>query len=403
MPTELRKQLLIMAVGAGSSVSLLYFCQPLLAEMAQTFKVPDHEMHWVPALTQLGAALGTLFILPLSDRYERRGLAVRMCWMLSCAAVCTACSPRFAFLLASSLLIGFSTCIPHLLVPIATLVAPPSKNASAIATVMSGLLVGVLLGRTFAGILGGTFGWRIVYLIGAAIILLLGITLGRALPECHSSLQVSYGELLASAVKLFRYRLLRESAFIGGMMFGAFNAFWTTLVFLLGAPPYHYGARVAGALGFLAASSAIAAPMMGRLVDRKSARFGVGISIVALLISFAILATMGRHLFGLILGIIVLDAAAQCGHVANLARVYAAFPEARSRAGMVYMVCFFLGGSLGSTLGGYGWNRMGWIGVCLAGSAMTAAALAVHLLPGAASDSRMQLQTGDSPVEQQPS
>ena len=53
MPTELRKQLLVMAVGAGSSVALLYFCQPLLAEMAQTFKVPSHEMHWVPALTQL--------------------------------------------------------------------------------------------------------------------------------------------------------------------------------------------------------------------------------------------------------------------------------------------------------------------------------------------------------------
>ncbi len=399
MPTELRKQLLVMAVGAGSSVALLYFCQPLLAEMAQSFKVPDHEMHWVPAITQLGAALGTMFILPLSDRFERRGLAVRMCWILSGAAVCTACAPDFALLLVSSLLVGFATCIPHLLVPIATLVAPPGKNASAIATVMSGLLVGVLLGRTFAGILGGTFGWRVVYLIGAAIILLLSHVLRRTLPECHSNLQVSYGELLASAARLLRHRLLRESAFIGGMMFGGFNAFWTTLVFLLGTPPYHYGAKTAGALGLLAASSAIAAPMMGRLVDRKSARFGVGISIVALLISFVILATLGRHLFGLMLGIIVLDASAQCGHVANLARVYATFPEARSRAGMAYMVCFFLGGSLGSSLGGYGWNRMGWLGVCLAGSAMTIAALAVHLLPGAASGSRMQLQTGNSLVQ----
>jgi predicted MFS family arabinose efflux permease len=399
MSTELRKQLLVMAVGAGSSVALLYFCQPLLAEMAQSFKVPDHEMHWVPAITQLGAALGTMFILPLSDRLERRGLAVRMCWMLSGAAVCTACAPNFVFLLAGSLLVGFATCIPHLLVPIATLVAPPGQNARAISIVMSGLLVGVLLGRTLAGILGGTFGWRIVYLIGAAIVLLIGYLLRRTLPECHSNLQVSYGELLASAVKLFRHRTMRESAFISAMLFGAFNAFWTTLIFLLGTPPYHYGARTAGALGLLAASSALAAPMMGRLVDRKSARFGVGVSIVTLLISFVILKTMGLHLFGLMLGIIVLDASAQCGHVANLARVYGTFKEARSRAGMDYMVCFFLGGSLGSSLGGYGWNRMGWTGVCLAGSAMTAAALAVHFLPGAASDSRMQLQTENSFVQ----
>lgn len=396
MPTDLRKQLLVMAVGAGSSVALLYFCQPLLAEMARSLNVPSREMHLVPAMAQLGAALGVLFILPLGDRYERRALAVRMCWILAGAAVFMACAPSFALLLAGSMLIGVATCIPHLLVPIATLIAPPGRNASAIATVMSGLLVGVLLGRTVAGIVGGAFGWRVVYLIGAAIMLLIGIVLRRTLPECRSNLQVGYTELLASAVRLFRYRVMRESAFISAMLFGAFNAFWTTLVFVLATPPYHYGAKTAGALGLLAAASALGAPLMGRLVDRRSARFGVGVAIVTLQISFVILATLGLHLFGLMLGIILLDVSAQCGHVANLARVYGTFKDARSRAGMAYMVCFFLGAAVGSSLGGYGWNRMGWPGVCLAGSAMTVAALAVHLLPGAAHGPKVRLETESS-------
>jgi len=158
--TDLRKQLLVMAIGAGASISLLYFCQPLLSEMARSFTIPDKEMHWVPAMAQLGAALGTMFILPLGDRMERRGLAVRMCWVLASAAVCMAFAPGFSFLLVSSLLVGCACCIPHLLVPIATLIAPPDLNASAIATVMSGLLVGVLLGRTVAGILIG--GWVLI-------------------------------------------------------------------------------------------------------------------------------------------------------------------------------------------------------------------------------------------------
>jgi predicted MFS family arabinose efflux permease len=136
----------------------------------------------------------------------------------------------------------------------------------------------------------------------------------------------------------------------------------------------------------------MAAPIMGSIVDRSSARFGVGISTLALFVSFVILAAMGLHLIGLILGIIVLDVSALCGHVANLARVYGAFKEARSRAGMAYVVCFFLGASLGSSLGGCGWNRMGWMSVCSVGLAMTVAALAVHFLPGAAEDQRMHLR-----------
>ena len=390
--TEPRKQLLVMAVGAGASISLLYFCQPLLTEMARSFFVPDKEMHWVPAMAQLGAALGTMFILPLGDRMERRGLAVRMCWVLASAATLMALAPGFSFLLVASFLVGCACCIPHLLVPIATLIAPPDLNASAIATVMSGLLVGVLLGRTVAGILGGTFGWRVVYLVGAVFMLAIGAVLRRTLPECRSSLKVSYLDLLRSAMMLYRYRVMREAAFIGAMLFGAFNAFWTTLVFLLARSPYHYGARMAGALGFLAAISAMAAPMMGWIVDRSSARLGVGISTVALFVSFLILAAMGLHLVGLIVGIIVLDVSAQCGHVANLARVYGTFKEARSRAGMAYMVCFFLGASLGSSLGGWGWSRMGWMGVCGVGLAMTVAALAVHFLPGAAESQRIGLQ-----------
>ena len=101
-----------------------------------------------------------------------------------------------------------------------------------------------------------------------------------------------------------------------------------------------------------------------------------------LLASFVVLYATGLHLWGLALGIVLLDVSAQSGHIANLTRVYGTFVEARSRAGMAYMVCFFAGGSLGSFLGGWGWAHFGWAGVCLTGSAMVLSALFVHLRSG---------------------
>jgi predicted MFS family arabinose efflux permease len=378
-----RRTTLALAAVSGVGVAHIYFCQPLLVEMARTFSVAEHSIRWVPVATQIGAALGLMFLVPLGDVMERRSLAVRVTVALVITSVLMAIAPSFAFLLVSSLFLGINCCTPHLALPIASLLAPKEQQGGVIGTVMAGMLVGILAGRTIAGFVGGSLGWRTVYWMSAVVALAMAWLVRRELPECHSTESgMSYLHLMASAIGLFRHRQMRDWAFIGGMTFGAFNAFWTTLVFMLGTPPYHYGARMAGGLGLLAVVSAASAPLMGKIVDKHSARFGVGWSIIFLLASFAVLYVVGLHLWGLALGIVLLDVSAQCGHIANVTRVYGTFAEMRSRAGMAYMVCFFLGGALGSTLGGWGWAHYGWAGVCGAGSAMVLAALIVHLRSG---------------------
>jgi len=378
-----RRTTLAMAAASGIGVAHIYFCQPLLVEMARTFSVAEHSIRWVPVATQLGAALGLMFLVPLGDVMERRSLAVRVTVALAIASLLMALAPSFAFLAVSSLLLGVNCCTPHLVLPIAALLAPKEQQGSVIGTVMAGMLVGILAGRTIAGFVGGSLGWRTVYWMSSVVALTMAWLVHRSLPECHSTESgMSYLHLMTSAIGLFRHRQMRDWAFIGGMTFGAFNAFWTTLVFLLGTPPYHYGARMAGGLGLLAIASAAAAPLMGKVVDKHSARFGVGWSIIFLLGSFGVVYILGFHLWGLALGIILLDVSAQCAHIANVTRVYGTFAATRSRAGMAYMVCFFIGGALGSTLGGWGWAHYGWAGVCTAGSAMVLAALIVHLRSG---------------------
>jgi predicted MFS family arabinose efflux permease len=282
------------------------------------------------------------------------------------------------WLAASSFLVGFFTVVPHVAVPLAAHLATPGERGRVIGLVMGGVLVGILLARTVSGFVGGALGWRAVYALAALAMLALGLALWRLLPESPPEGAHRYGALLASLGDLVRKEgELREASLIGGMIFGAFSTFWTTLAFFLEGPPYHAGAEAAGLFGLVGAAGALAAPLVGRLSDRRGPRFATGVALAVALASFAVFAAAGKVLGGLIAGVVLLDVGVQSAHVSNLARIHALDSAARSRRNTVYMVTYFVGGALGTSLGVQAWTRAGWSGVSLTGAAFVAAALAV--------------------------
>lgn len=375
---KLQATTLLMAVGVGVAVANIYYCQPLLGIMGRNLGVSDHQIGWIATLTQIGTALGMLLFVPLGDIVERRALTVRMCLFIAFGALLTAISPHFAWLALFSFILGLGSVVPHLILPFAAHLAPEGSRGKIVAKVISGMLVGILLARSVAGFVGAQFGWRAIYWISCVLMLALAAAFWRLLPQSHPSVRMHYFDLLRSVAGMVRgERTLRESAAIGSLLFASFSAFWTTLVFFLAKPPYHYGARMAGALGLLAAASAALAPMVGRVIDRRSPRVGIGVAVFLALGSFVLMSVAGRWLVGLGLGVIVLDVGVQTGHISNQTRIYNAFPHARSRANTVYMVSYFTGGALGSLLGNVGWNLAGWLGVCAVGALLLVPALVI--------------------------
>jgi predicted MFS family arabinose efflux permease len=237
-----------------------------------------------------------------------------------------------------------------------------------------------LLARTVSGFVGAELGWRIMYCIAATLMLGIAVIVNSVFPERPPSEAISYRELLRSLITIAREQpLLRESSLIGAMLFGALNAFWVNLIFFLGTPPYHYGERAVGLFGLIGAVSAAAAPLIGRLADRKGARFGVSLSLITSLTAFIGLWLFGEMLPALIGCVILLDAGVQAGQVTNQTRIYALAPTAPSRVNTIYMASFFGGGALGAALGAYGWDGMQWTGVCIVGTVMLVIALGIHL------------------------
>ncbi len=355
----------LLAFSAGTIVANIYYAQPLLAEMARAFGVTVSGIGFVAMLSQIGTATGMFLFVPLGDNRERRSLIIFLLLAAFVSLCAMAAAPNILWLRIASFAVGATASTVHVIVPLAAHLAPDAKRGRVVGTVLSGLLIGILLARTFSGLAAGLFGWRAVYGIAAVAMLVLALLLRIRLPECPPQHRLTWAALIQSIGELVRqHRTLRESALLGSALFCAFSAFWTTLVFLLRTPPYHYGPAVAGLFGLVGATGALCAPFAGHITDRRGPRFTILSALFLTLASFVLMATFGTSLAGLIAGVILLDLGVQAGHVANQTRIYSIDPAARGRLNTVYMFMYFVGGSLGSYGGAVAWAHWGWTGVC---------------------------------------
>ena len=365
------------AVGVGS----IYYAQPLLLVMGKSLGQGARAMSLVAVATQVGYACGILCFVPLGDVWERRKLMMRMYAGVSLALLLAAFAQGLTGMIIASVLIGLLASVTHVALPIAPDLVPEERRGHAIGTVMTGLLLGILLARSFAGWVAKLNGWRTVYVLAAVMNLAFVPILYRVMPRLEPRQSLSYKATMRSLWTLFRKEpLLREAGVLGALAFGSFSCFWTTLAFLLHAH-YGMGPSVAGTFGVVGAAGALIAPVAGKLSDKHGPRFVVGVAGAVLTVSYIWLWWTERwhistalHMVTLVVGVIALDLGAQMMQVANQTRIFGLGSEARSRLNTIYMTMYFIGGAAGSALAGLAWSRWSWDGVCLLAVGMVAAA-----------------------------
>jgi len=371
--------IVLMAICTGLIVANIYYNQPLIVLISKGFGVPESRAGNVAAFTQAGYALGLLFFVPLGDKVERKGQIVWMAGFAVGALILAALSPNLLSLEIASLLIGATSVIPQLILPLAAGLASPSRTGKIIGTIMSGLLIGILLSRTLSGLVGAWLGWRGMFWVAAGISLTLLVIIRITFPLSKPSFKGSYASLMRSLVTLIREQpLLREATAINTLGFATFGLFWTTMVLHFSGPPFHFHSGVIGLFGLAAAAGALAAPLVGGSADKGHPRVAIGYGIGLLFISFILFYILRDSVVGMILGIILLDLAMQCIHISNQSRVYALIPGARNRLNTVYMTVSFMGTSLGSAIGLLVWDRANWTGVCITGMILASAAFGIY-------------------------
>ncbi|MEV4252832.1 MFS transporter [Spirillospora sp. NPDC049652] len=379
-----RRLPLVMALACGVSVANVYFPQALTPLVADGLRVTPATAASVATVTQLGYAAGIFLLVPLGDRLPRRPLITVLLAVTAGALLAAGLAPSAGLLAAAGAVVGLATVVPQLLLPMAAGLVAPDRRGAVVGTLQGGLIGGILLARTFGGVLGEHLGWRAPYLVAAALTALLAAVLGLTLPATAPAVRDRYLHLLADTVRMLRTEPgLRRSALYQATLFGAFSAAWTALALLLTGPRYRLDAQAVGLLALIGAASMFCAPAAGRRVDRYGPDRVNAWCVAATLAAAAVL-TAGAlggaaGLVALTLGLLLLDVAVQCSQVANQARIFGLRPEARSRLNTAYMTCSFLGGSAGSWLGVRAYALLGWPGVCALMALAASLAFAVRL------------------------
>lgn len=366
-----RTDVMLMAFCTGLIVANIYYCQPLVILVAQEFKVTESHAGMITYLTQAGYALGLFLVVPLGDMFERRKQILIITGLAVASLLLAAMSHSFLLLQIASVLIGASSVVPQLILPMAANLSSNEKRGENIGIITSGLLIGILASRSISGSVGFLWGWRTMYFIAAGICALLMMLMAKRFPLSLPSFKGTYRELMASMWHYVKTEpVLREASMINFLAFGVLSAFWTTMVLFLANPPFNFQTMQIGLFGIAGAAGALAAPLVGKLSSGHNPRRNIFIGLVLQLISIVAFYFTGSHLFLFITGIILIDIGQQAIHVTNQTRIYALIPEARNRLNTVFMSVSFVGAAVGSAIGLWLWDQGQWPLFCFGTTAI---------------------------------
>ena len=358
-----------MSVLAGFTVANLYYNQALLELISQGVGITQAEANLITVVTQVGYALGLLFIVPMADMVPVRRITSLAMSVAAASALSIAYANNVWVIWGASLTLGLSSIMPQLYIPMATLYSRPENKSRNMGYVASGLLTGILSARVISGYIGEWLGWRAMFIIVAAFMLLGLVVTLMMMPRMQPLFQGTYRQLMQSVGSIFvshpRFRLYSLRPALG---FGSVLSVWSCLAFHLAEPPFEAGSGMVGMLALCGVIGAVAASGVGKYVPKVGVLCMSVIGASCQLSAWIAAYFFGDSYGGIIAAIILADIGAQCQQISNQSGCLQQLPEATNRVNTIFMTTLFIGGSLGTLLSGIGWSHNGWTGVCFVGA-----------------------------------
>lgn len=373
---------LLFSVTCALAVANVYFAQPLLDSMARSLNVASSMIGVVVTATQVGYALGLLFIVPLGDLVNRKRLILTQVLLSAVALAAVGAAQQWLALLGAMIMMGLLAVVVQVLVAYAAVLATPSQRGQAVGTVTSGIVLGILLARFTSGLIADMAGWRAVYFVSSGLMLTIAAVLWKVAPfTAPPKHQDTYLALMRSLFKLFiTERTLRVRGLLSLLIFAAFSVLWTSMVLPLSAPPLSLSHTAIGLFGLAGVAGALAASRAGRWADQGLGQRVTGISLGLLTLSWLPITFAQTSLIALVCGVVLLDFAVQAVHVTNQSLIFAARPDAQSRMVGAYMCFYSVGSALGAAAATQVYALWGWMAVSLLGALISATALILWFL-----------------------
>ena len=361
---EMTKFLAILfAICSGLAIGNLYWAQPLLVEIMNSFGLPQANGGLLVTATQIGYAIGILFLVPLGDFLPRKRLITIVISLTTLTLISCAIAPSFIILSLSLFSMGIVTISGQIILPLAGDLSKTRERGHIVGIVSSGITTGILFSRFTSGIIAGFWGWRSLYLIAAILNFIMAVVIIFVLPEISPKNKLdSYKNLIFSVFTTFkRYKTLPKILLHSGLIFGLmFNIFWTSLTFLLSGNPFNYNTFQIGLVSLAGLSASVFGIGIGKLQDKGLRVPALGLFIAISLISMICGYIFDDSIIAIVLIAAVFSIAVQGISVLSQARLFNLSNDERSRLNTVFVVNNFIFGAIGSALATLLWSLGGW-------------------------------------------
>ena len=371
----------LLGAACGLIAANVYYAQPLVDPIGRALGLSSPMTGLIVTLTQVGYGVGLLLIVPLGDLIENRRLVLSLTGVTSVALLSAACSTNPLSFLSSALVIGLGSVAVQVLVPYAAHMASEEERGKVIGNVTSGLMVGIMLARPVSSLIAGLSSWRNVFFFSAGLMLVLAMGLRAMLPRRVPEAKLKYGTLLASMGSLaLATPVLQRRAFYQACLYGAFSLFWTTVPLLLMGPGFRLSQKGVALFALLGGGGGVvAAPLIGRIADSGSSRIATGCSILAVAGAFPLTQIAPENstlaLCLMVVAAILLDFGMTANLIIGQRAIFSVGTEYRSRLNGLFIATFFIGGAVGSGLGGWAYAKGGWTLTTYIGFALPVSAL----------------------------
>lgn len=370
-----------MAILAGVTVANLYYNQPLLEMISADLGVSHVTANFITVITQAGYALGLLLIIPSGDLYSRRRIITVCMTTAAITSLIIGLSSNIHAIYFASLVLGASSVVPQLFIPVAGQFSQPEDKSRNIGYVISGLLTGILAARVVSGFIGDWLSWRAMFVIAAGVMIVSCVVALRILPDMKRNFTGTYLQLMHTVWTIFRtHPRIRLNSLRGGLAFGSMLSIWSCMAFHLAGAPFHADSEAVGLLGLCGVAGAVASSGLGRYVPKYGITLFSAAGALLQIAGWAVACVFGYGYIGLILALVTIDIGTQCQQLSNQTACIQEIPEASSRANTIFMTTYFIGGSMGTFLSGLGWSVLGWNGVCIVGAAFALVSLAITII-----------------------
>ncbi|MEJ2154083.1 MAG: MFS transporter [Desulfobacteraceae bacterium] len=359
----------------SAAFTTIYLLQPVLPVLQQEFGVDESHASLAISAVILGVALSNLPFGKLADRYSIKpiiaagGMVVVVC-SLGCALV-----QQMPLLITLRFVQGLF--IPALTTCLAAFLAkhlPVERLNVVMGSYVSATVAGGLGGRLLGGWIHPPLHWRYAFVTVSVLVLVSTLMAVYYLPSDarDSSPQVDQDGFMA----LLKRRELLRIYSVAFLSFWVFSALFNFLPFYLAGPAFGASTQRITFMYMAYVLGIIVGPISGKL----SNRIGNGATMIlgALVLAFSLSITHIASIWAVLIGL--------CGVCMGFFAVHAAaagclnhkLKSSRGRANSLYVLFYYLGGSIGITISGYGYQRFGWPGV----TGISLGLLAVILIAG---------------------